>query len=532
MSVFNEVVVLFCIMLYHLYLVDSGKLQTSNPNIGVLDQSMTMHWNYSSNKQPTKITILVGQQNQTDLLKLWELILPSLMPLWKKTEIDSGAPEAVFNNKTAMTNVSTKEFILTLISVPSNIEKFRFVCKIVEDKWSIPTQEEIKIKLASQPLINFKVRNSNGNNTVGGRLEMVCAATGYPSPTVTIKKQSKSETVNLKSAPQQASYSIDSLQPSHNGKYICIAKNIAGDVEKDVLVEVKYKPIVTFTVVKEGSDDYAEMGTDVKMQCSAVGFPSPKLAISTKENSRVQEIQSSMNAISYSISNIQPNDTKTYVCSATNAAGASSKEKQINVKYIKSSSPASEDLIKKIGEVLKLKCDITGVPPPTFLWHKDGNKLPHTSPNLDVTFNNDASFGKYTCKASNIAGDRSVVFAIKKTYINRSNTKTNHILKLGQNKTLDCSIDGGPMIKHTWYKGKKKLAESRRLLIHVDKKDKFGNYTCVGKNRAGQEIILFSLKEQPKGKERGTGDSWKMTASRTSIYVINTLVFLVLNLSL
>ena len=82
---------------------------------------------------------------------------------------------------------------------------------------------------------------------------------------------------------------------------------------------------------------------------------------------------------------------------------------------IKSSSPASEDLIKKIGEVLKLKCDITGVPSPTFLWHKDGNKLPHTSPNLDVTFNNDASFGKYTCKASNIAGDRSVVFAIRKT---------------------------------------------------------------------------------------------------------------------
>ena len=92
------------------------------------------------------------------------------------------------------------------------------------------------------------------------------------------------------------------------------------------------KPIVTFTVVKEGSDDYAEMGTEVKMQCSAVGFPSPKLALSTKENSRVQEIQSSMNAISYSISDIQPNDAKTYVCSATNAAGASSKEKQINVK--------------------------------------------------------------------------------------------------------------------------------------------------------------------------------------------------------
>ena len=82
--------------------------------------------------------------------------------------------------------------------------------------------------------------------------------------------------------------------------------------------------------------------------------------------------------------------------------------------------------------------------------------------------------------------------------IQRANTKTDHILKLGQNKTLDCSIDGGPMIKHTWYRGNKKLSESRRLLIHVDKKDKFGNYTCVGNNRAGEEVILFSLREQRK----------------------------------
>ena len=71
-------------------------------------------------------------------------------------------------------------------------------------------------------------------------------------------------------------------------------------------------------------------------------------------------------------------------------------------------------------------------------------------------------------------------------------------MKLGEKKTLDCNIEGHPVIKHTWYKGGKKLSESKTLRVHVDKKDKFGNYTCLGKNSAGEEVILFSLQEQGK----------------------------------
>ena len=92
-----------------------------------------------------------------------------------------------------------------------------------------------------QPVIEYKVRYLNGNNSVGGIIEMVCAATGSPPPIVTVKRQLSSETVILKNATQRVVYSIANPQPSDNGKYVCIAKNIAGDVEKDVLVEVKCK---------------------------------------------------------------------------------------------------------------------------------------------------------------------------------------------------------------------------------------------------------------------------------------------------
>ena len=82
--------------------------------------------------------------------------------------------------------------------------------------------------------------------------------------------------------------------------------------------------------------------------------------------------------------------------------------------------------------------------------------------------------------------------------ISKSNSKTDHILKLGEKRTLHCTIDGHPIIKHTWYKGKTKLSESKTLNVHLDKKEKFGNYSCVGKNKAGEEVLFFSLKEQRK----------------------------------
>ena len=81
---------------------------------------------------------------------------------------------------------------------------------------------------------------------------------------------------------------------------------------------------------------------------------------------------------------------------------------------ITSGSIGQQDLIVKKGGVLRLVCDVTGVPSPAFSWHKDGRKLSDISAVLQVKFDNDATFGKYTCKASNTVGEHTIVFAIKK----------------------------------------------------------------------------------------------------------------------
>ena len=89
---------------------------------------------------------------------------------------------------------------------------------------------------------------------------------------------------------------------------------------------------MNFTIVKESKDQHVPMGGNVEMYCSATGFPTPKVAIYTEENSKMVEVVSSMKPIYYTMSNIQPKDAKKYICNATNIAGTSRQEKQFTVK--------------------------------------------------------------------------------------------------------------------------------------------------------------------------------------------------------
>ena len=63
--------------------------------------------------------------------------------------------------------------------------------------------------------------------------------------------------------------------------------------------------------------------------------------------------------------------------------------------------------------MLDLNCDVMGVPSPAFTWFKDGKKLTTASKTLQIRFDSDESFGKYTCEASNNAGKHAVLFVIK-----------------------------------------------------------------------------------------------------------------------
>lgn len=77
---------------------------------------------------------------------------------------------------------------------------------------------------------------------------MVCVATGYPLPRVTLKKEYRSQTTEIASSIRNVSHSVQKMKPSDAGRYICIAHNVADTVTKEVLVTVKCKLFVYFCV--------------------------------------------------------------------------------------------------------------------------------------------------------------------------------------------------------------------------------------------------------------------------------------------
>ena len=129
-----------------------GTLISSDPNIGVVGKSLTLQWTDTSVKDATEVMIFVGQLTTNTLLLMWKIQFSSPNPSWTVTEISGGVPEAVFNKNTSMTNEGNKVFKLTIKSVPADIERFKFVCKVQEGIWSIPAEKQITVKLASESI--------------------------------------------------------------------------------------------------------------------------------------------------------------------------------------------------------------------------------------------------------------------------------------------------------------------------------------------------------------------------------------------
>ncbi|CAH2088276.1 unnamed protein product [Euphydryas editha] len=311
---------------------------------------------------------------------------------------------------------------------------------------------------------------------------------------------------------------IGNTKKNHAGVYRCTAENVLGNDFNDVELIVQYPP--EFDVPQESHLEgpiEVKAGVETKLSCNVSGIPPPIVTWTKDEfpvtySSRVYLSNDSVLVIA----NATKFDSGVFRCNASSALGFITKDFNITV-YMPPQIQVPEDREVSVneGELVALRCNVTGHPPPDLSWIKDGRLV--ESPRLYVDeyglrfVANVTDFGEYTCLASNQYGNASLnytVYVWVPPHIEPPVEVVEDVL-LGTNVHLECDAVGFPIPIIMWEYREEILRENTTDLSF----DNFGNlyvnnisskyeglFVCVAENIAGvaRKNYFVNVNEKPK----------------------------------
>ncbi|KAK3730033.1 hypothetical protein QZH41_009543, partial [Actinostola sp. cb2023] len=255
------------------------------------------------------------------------------------------------------------------------------------------------------PIINTPPRDVvvDANDVI----TLECGVIGFPPPDI------RWQLNNVTLPYNRTIITIREASVHNSGIYRCIASNTAGTVTADAVVNVKGPP----SIVHEDIDTFtADPGENITLPCKALGYPKP--VISWLKNGDLlvfghgkyrQEPSGTLR-----VSGLEPQDTGTYTCQATNQNGFDT----VNLTVIVTESPTivkpPQNMSVVEGKTLKLECVTKGFPLPRITWTHNGKVLPYNHSKLEIkNIVKRKHEGNYTCTAGNLAG-RIIVGSIVK----------------------------------------------------------------------------------------------------------------------
>ncbi|XP_028259472.1 hemicentin-1 [Parambassis ranga] len=340
------------------------------------------------------------------------------------------------------------------------------------------------------------------------RLE--CEATGVPLPSLTWLKDG-SPVASVSHGIQVLSggrvLSLNSAQVSDTGRYTCVAVNAGGEQHREYDLRVYVPP----NIKGEEVNATVMLGRPVELHCQSDAIPPPTLSWRKDGRTlfRKPGLTVSADGSLLKVDSAQVQDSGRYTCEATNVAGKTEKNYNLNV-WVSPSIRGSEEVSPLTvieGSLITLVCESSGIPPPSLIWRKDGSELKTDQRirvlsggrQLQISSAEKTDAASYTCTASSAAGTTSKEYNLQvyvRPFIRRSEGDSDDVtVTKGGDVTLQCAAEGVPRPAITWLKdgrpitgqlGAKVLNEGRLLQIKDAKVSDTGRYTCIAVNVAGQ----------------------------------------------
>ncbi|XP_033885551.3 hemicentin-1-like isoform X1 [Acipenser ruthenus] len=371
------------------------------------------------------------------------------------------------------------------------------------------------------------IRDHGGDNPavvsvrVGNSVTLECESNAVPPPSITWYKNGRmiTESANVKVLADGQMLKIKGAEVSDTGQYVCKAANIAGQVDKNFHLNVYVPPSI------DGPKDVKVLETisnPVTFSCDATGIPPPTLTWLKNGrpigNSESLEMHILSGGSKLQIARSQLSDSGTYTCVASNVEGKAHKNYFLTIQVPPNitGSEMSSEVSVLVNETIKLVCSAEGIPRPTIKWLKDGKKLNVTearrirvSPDgstLSIIGAQTADIGKYTCVATNLAGEEDRIFNLN-VYVPpsiQSNGKIPDELTaiLDSSINIECVATGSPPPQLNWLKNGLPLPISSQIrllsagqvlrIVRTQVSDT-GTYTCVASNRAGVDNKHYNL---------------------------------------
>ncbi|KAG8517174.1 Hemicentin-1 [Galemys pyrenaicus] len=361
--------------------------------------------------------------------------------------------------------------------------------------------------------------NSMVTVVVNNLVRLECEARGIPAPSLTWLKDGSpvsSFTNGIQVLSGGRILALTSAQISDTGRYTCVAMNAAGEKQRDIDLRVYVPP----NIMGEEQNVSVLISQTLELLCQSDAIPPPTLTWLKDGHPMLKKpgLHISENGSVLKIEDAQVQDTGRYTCEATNIAGKTEKNYNVNI-WVSPSIHGSDELAHLTvieGNLISLLCESSGIPPANLMWKKKGSPVLTDSAGrvrilsggrqLQISIAEKSDSGLYTCVASNVAGtakkDYNLQVYIRPTISNSGSHPTEIVVTRGKSVSLECEVQGIPQPTVTWMKDGRPLTKGRgmeildegRVLqlknIHVSDT---GRYVCVAANEAGMTDRKYDL---------------------------------------